>query len=209
LKDRTGPLAWVIRDPAMLQAQGQASRFAAHRTIALAAERPALAAALTGRFLDVGTGVGAIALELAAECPSLSAVGVDIWEPALALARANVAASPYAARIEIRAQDVTQLSDVAAYTLAWLPTPFLTQAAAQAALDRLAVALAPSGFLVVGLQPAPADPIGAALAGLRLVRSGGHLWDSAAMEVELRSRGFIAVETCAGQVATFVMGRRA
>jgi SAM-dependent methyltransferase len=201
--------AWVIRDPAMLRAQGQASRFAAHRTIALAAERPALAAALTGRFLDVGTGVGAIALELIAECPSLSAVGIDIWEPALALARANVAASPYAARIEIRAQDVTQLSDVAAYTLAWLPTPFLTQAAAQTALDRLAVALAPSGFLVVGLQPALADPIGAALAGLRLVRSGGHLWDSAAMEAELRSRGFMAVETCPGQLATFVMGRRA
>src|SRR5262249_16937111 len=91
------PPAWVIRDPAMLQAQGQACRFAAHRTIALAAERPALAAALTGRFLDVGTGVGAIALELAAACPSLSVVGVDIWEPSLALARANVAASPYAA----------------------------------------------------------------------------------------------------------------
>ena len=201
--------SWVIRDPAMLQAQGHASRFAAHRMIALAADRPALAAALAGRFLDVGTGVGAIALELAAECPSLRVVGIDIWEPALALARANVAASPHAARIEIRAQDVTQLSEVAAYTLAWLPTPFLTQAAAQAALDRLTEALAPGGYLVVGFQPAPTDPIGAALAGLRLARSGGHQWESAAMEAELRSRGLIAVETCAGQPATFVIGRRA
>jgi SAM-dependent methyltransferase len=201
--------AWVIRDPAMLQAQGHASRFAAHRMIALAADRPALAAALTGRFLDVGTGVGAIALELAAARPSLSAVGIDIWEPALALARANVAASPHAARIEIRAQDVTQFSEVGAYTLAWLPTPFLTQAAAQVALDRLTEALAPGGYLVVGFLPAPPDPIGAALAGLRLARSGGHQWDSEAMEAELRSRGLIAVETCAGQPATFVIGRRA
>jgi SAM-dependent methyltransferase len=201
--------AWVIRDPAMLQAQGHASRFAAHRMIALAADRPALAAALTGRFLDVGTGVGAIALELAAACPSLTAVGIDIWEPALALARANVAASPHAARIEIRAQDVTQLSEVAAYMLAWLPTPFLTQTAAQVALDRLTVALAPGGFLVVGFQPAPPDPIGAALAGLRLARSGGHQWESTSMEAELRIRGLIAVETCAGQPVTFVIGRRA
>ena len=46
---------------------------------------------------------------------------LDIWEPALALARANVAASPHAARIDIRAQDVTRLDEVAAYTLAWLP----------------------------------------------------------------------------------------
>jgi hypothetical protein len=51
----------------------------------------------------------------------------------------------YAARIEMRAQDVTQLRD--------MPTPFLTQAAAQAALDSPAVALVPSGFLVVGLRP--------------------------------------------------------
>jgi SAM-dependent methyltransferase len=133
--------AWEVRDPAMLQAQGQASRAVLHRIIALAADRPALKAALAGRFLDVGAGVGAIALEAAAQCPSLHVVGLDIWEPALMLARANVAASPHAARIEIRAQDVTSLDEVAAYTLAWLPAPFLTQPVAQAALDRLVVAL--------------------------------------------------------------------
>jgi Methyltransferase small domain len=112
------PPGWVVSDPAMLQAQGQISRNVVDRMIALAAERPALAAALTGRLLDVGTGVGAIALEAAARCPSLSVVGIDIWEPALALARVNVAASPDAARIEIRAQDVTSLDEVASYTLA-------------------------------------------------------------------------------------------
>jgi hypothetical protein len=106
--------AWVVSDPAMLQAQGQASRAVVHRVIALAAERPALAATLTGRFLDVG----AIALEAATQCPSLEVVGLDIWETALALARANVAASPHAVRIDIREQNVTSLDEVAAYTLA-------------------------------------------------------------------------------------------
>lgn len=202
------PPAWEVRDPGMLQAQGQASRAVLHRMIALAAERPTLDAALRGRFLDVGTGVGAIALEAAAQFPSLKVVGLDIWEPALALARANVAGSPHAERIAIRAQDVTSLDEVAAYTLAWLPAPFLTRAVAQAALDRLVAALVPGGYLVVGLYIPPADAVGAALANLRLVRSGGHLWESEAMEEELRFRGLTGVETCAGpHSVTFVMGR--
>jgi precorrin-6B methylase 2 len=204
------PPGWVVRDPAMLQAQGQVSRNVVDRMIALAAERPALAAALTGRLLDVGTGVGAIALEAAARCRSLAVVGIDIWEPALALARVNVAASPDAARIEIRAQDVTSLDEVAAYTLAWLPAPFLSREVAQTALDRLAAALARGGYLVTGLYLPPADPTAAALAALRLIRSGGHEWDSAVMAAELRSRGFIEVETCAGPPGvTFVLGRLA
>jgi SAM-dependent methyltransferase len=204
------PPGWVVRDPAMLQAQGQISRNVVDRMIALAAERPALATALTGRLLDVGTGVGAIALEAAARCPALSVVGIDIWEPALALARVNVAASPDAARIEIRAQDVTSLDEVAAYTLAWLPAPFLPEAVARAALDRLAAALARGGYLVIGLYLPPPDPTAAALAALRLIRSGGHVWDSAVMAAELRSRGFIEVETCAGPPGvTFMLGRLA
>jgi precorrin-6B methylase 2 len=204
------PPGWVVHDPAMLQAQGLVSRNVVDRVVALAAERPTLAAALTGRFLDVGTGVGAVALEAAVRCPSLAVVGLDIWEPALALARVNVAASPDAGRIDIRAQDVTSLDEVAAYTVAWLPAPFLSQTVAQAALDRLAVALARGGYLVVGLYLPPTDPIGAALAALRLTRSGGHVWDSALMVAELRSRGFIEVETCAGPPGvTLVIGRLA
>ena len=103
------PHGWVIRDPATLQARGQSSRQNIRSIIALAADRPKLASSLTGRLLDVGTGVGGMALEAAERCPRLRVVGLDIWEPSLALARANVVASPHAARIEIRAQDVTQL----------------------------------------------------------------------------------------------------
>jgi methylase of polypeptide subunit release factors len=119
------PPGWVIRDPATLQARGQASRQNIRSILALAADRPKLSSSLTGRFLDVGTGVGGMALEAAEQCPSLRVVGLDIWEPSLALARANVAASPHAARIEIRAQDVIQLDELAAYTVAWLPAPFM------------------------------------------------------------------------------------
>ena len=167
-----------------------------------------LAASLAGRFIDVGTGVGAMALELAAQCPSAQVVGIDIWEPSLALARANVAASLHAARIEIRAQDVTQLDEPASYTLAWLPAPFLPRPAADTALDRLAAALAPNGHLVVGLYAFPPDRFGAALTALRVVRSGGHVWDVDEMERQLRARNFVDVESWTNPPTTFVIGRK-
>jgi SAM-dependent methyltransferase len=203
------PPAWEVRDPALLQAQGHASRAIVHGLIALSAARPALAAALDGRLLDIGTGVAALALDAAAQRSSLRVVGIDIWEPALALARANVAASPHAARIQLRLQDVTGLDEAAAYTLAWLPAPFLTRAVAGTALDRLAVALTPGGYLAVGLYLPPADAVGAALAALWLTRSGGQPWQSVEMEAELSARGLRAVETCPGPPGvTFVLGRR-
>ena len=202
------PPGWVCQDPAVLQALGQASRQNIRSMIALAADRPRLAAAFTGRFVDVGTGVGAMALEAAEQCPSLRVVGLDIWEPSLALARANVAASPYAARIEIRAQDVTQLDEPAAYTLAWLATPFMARPIAEAALDRLAEALAPNGYLVVLLFAMPPDKAGAAFTALRVVRSGGHIWDIADMEQQVVARGFVDVETCLLPPTCFVIGRR-
>jgi precorrin-6B methylase 2 len=202
------PPGWVLRDTATLQAVGQASRQNIRSIVALASDRPRLAASLAGRFLDVGTGVGAMALEAAEQYPSAQVVGIDIWEPSLALARANVAASPHASRIEIRAQDVTQLDELAAYSVAWLPAPFLPRPVAEAALDRLAVALAPGGHLVVGLFAVPTDKAVAALTALRVVRSGGHLWDIAELEQQLRARGFVDVETCLISPTTFVIGRR-
>ena len=119
-----------------------------------------------------------------------------------------MAASPFHGRIELRLQDVTRFDDSAGYSLTWLPAPFLSRDAARTALDRLTAALEPRGYLVVGLYAPPADPAAAALAALRLARSGGHLWECAAMEAELRARAFTAVETFAGQPVTLVMGQR-
>jgi SAM-dependent methyltransferase len=199
---------WVLQDPAVLQALGQASRQNIRSIVALAANRPRLAESLGGRFLDVGTGVGAMALEAAEQCPSLQVVGIDIWQPSLALARSNVAASPHSARIEIRAQNVTQLNELAAYTLAWLPVPFLPRPVVEAAVDRLAVALVPNGHLVVGLFAVPTDNAGAALTALRIVRNGGDIWDTREIEQLLRARGFVDVETCPSPQTIFVIGTR-
>lgn len=58
------------------------------------------------RLLDVGTGTGLIALMLAQRFPESAVVGVDIDAAAVSQARENVAASPFAGRVEVVCGDV-------------------------------------------------------------------------------------------------------
>ena len=200
---------WEISDPAMLQAQGQASRIVPATWEKMAAQRPALAECLRGRFLDVGTGVAALALEAAHRFPDLQVTGLDIWPPALALARENVAASPFADRIEIRDQDVTLLDEPESYSLAWLPTMFMPRPVVEAAVARISGSLRPGGHIVLGLYPAPPDPAGAALHRLRVVRSGGHDWQREELRELLRRHGFVDPEIEAqGPVVLFHFARK-
>ena len=53
------------------------------------------------RVLDVGTGTGLIALMMAQRFPEARVVGIDIDDEACQQARENVAASPFADRVEI------------------------------------------------------------------------------------------------------------
>jgi hypothetical protein len=80
---------WTYDDPTVLQAQGQLSRMGVRGIEKLAALRPGLQETLRqpGVFLDVGTGVGWLAIEAARCWPALRVVGIDPWERALALAR--------------------------------------------------------------------------------------------------------------------------
>lgn len=190
LGDPARPPVWRIDDAAVLQSMGDLSRMLPRRMLAFAKDRPELSSAFAGRFLDAGTGVGAIALEAAALCPTLQVVGLDIWEPSLALARANVAASSYSDRIEIRNQSVTELDEKAAYTVAFLAAPFMDRSVVEAALDRLAVAIAGGGYLIVSVYVPPADRVASALTVLRRVRHGGHPWTTDDMGAAMKVRGF-------------------
>ncbi len=92
LLERSGRVpGWNHTDPEMLEAQGQTSSAVVPRIEAIAAEHPDLAAATrrSGTLLDVGTGVGHLAITAARTWPALRVVGIDVWEPALALARAR------------------------------------------------------------------------------------------------------------------------
>jgi SAM-dependent methyltransferase len=162
----------------------------------MAAQRPELSEVLRrpGAFLDVGTGVGSLAIEAARSWPALRVVGIDPWEPALALARKNVAQSGLAERVELRPQRVEGLEETATFTLAWVPGPFISAEVVVGALEHVRRALAGGGWLIFGFYPIPSAPLEQALARLRILRSGGYPWTSKEVEENLRALAFEQIE---------------
>jgi SAM-dependent methyltransferase len=86
---------WNYEDPVVLESQGQVSRLIVRGIDMLATQRPDISATLRqpGAFLDVGTGVGWLAIEAARTWPALRVVGIDSWDPALTLAQKNLTQS--------------------------------------------------------------------------------------------------------------------
>jgi SAM-dependent methyltransferase len=202
---------WSFQDPDILQSQGQLSRLAVQWIEAMAAQRPEFSELLLrrGSFLDVGTGVGAIAIEAARTWPALRVVGIDPWEPALTLARKNLAESGLAERVELRLQRVEQLEETATFTLAWIPGPFISAEVVDRALQRVRRAIAPGGWLIFGLYPVPSTPLEQALTRLRIVRGGGYPWTAREIEEKLRVLDFRQIEVYSpAPPVTFVIAQR-
>jgi len=202
---------WLHQDPAILQAIGQMSRRIVHQIDAFAANRPRLKETVErgGAFLDIGTGAGWLAIEAAQVWPAMQVVGIDIWEPSLALARSNIAASGLHDRVTLRNQSVVDIDDRDAFTVVWYPAPFLPFEIAATALENAYRALVPGGWLVFGIFPPPPDPLGEALTALKIVRCGGHPWTKPEVEERLLGLGFEQVETFSpGSVSWLAFGRK-
>ncbi|WP_030191567.1 class I SAM-dependent methyltransferase [Streptomyces violaceorubidus] len=192
---------WADQDDAVLLSQGRASAMTG-RALAgrVVPALPGLADRLAregSRILDVGTGVAALALALARGFPHAEVVGIDVMERVLALAAGELAnaEAEVAGRVTLRHLDVADLTERAAYDLAWLPAPFLSQDALTAAVPRLTDALRPGGWIVVGTNPAVADPLRRAVAGWNAVRSGGNSLDTDRMVETLTAAGASEVRT--------------
>lgn len=198
---------WQVEDRQLLLAMGHASRRAFDRILGMAESRPSLYQTLHARFLDVGTGVAGIALRAAETCPELLIDVIDIWEPALRIAAENIAASPYADRIQLRKLDVTALAPEPRYALTWLPTMFLPRAVVQQALTRITAASQPGGWLIAAMYTQPEDPFMAVISSLRTLRSGGEITNPDELEEMLRAQGYVDIERDAAPVATFIMAR--
>ena len=135
LLDRpTRDIGWSYTDPALLEGQGRASMM-----------MPTLLAG-TGElgdvssFLDIGTGVGLLAVSAARVWPRCTVVGIDVWKPSLDLARRAVTTAGLDDRIEIREQDVLDLDDVDRYDCVWLPSFFFRGDILAAAMPKIVAA---------------------------------------------------------------------
>ena len=202
---------WDYHDPVLLQAQGQLSGLVVRGIGASLTQLPELGKTLkrSGTFLDIGTGVGWLAIEVARAWPAMRVVGIDPWEPALVLARENLAQSEVADRVELRMQHVEQLEEVPTFAVVWLPGPFIAREIADRVLARIRAVLAPGGWLIFGLNAVPPGPLERALASLRTARSGGHLWDAAEVEERLLALDFSDVGTFPTALPIqLVIGRR-
>jgi precorrin-6B methylase 2 len=201
---------WSHIDPAILQGQGLGSRRFVGAINAAAAQRADLQRMLAepGAFLDVGTGVGWLAIEAARAWPALRCVGIDVWEPALRLARANLAGAGMEDRVELRMQAVENLDESEAYSLAWLP-PFIPVSVMPAAIKTIRRALVPGGWLVVSILGAMPDAVSQALAALKLARIGTYSWTASEVEARLRQFSFEQVETWSHTPTTvIILGRK-
>src|SRR5215470_10531298 len=140
-------------------------------------------------FLDVGTGVGLLAIAAARIWPAATVTGIDIWEPSLEIAAGNIKAAGLADRITVRRADVTSIDEAGSYDCAWFPTFFVSEPVLDAAVPRLVRSLRPGGWLVLGRMAPPPDPVAQAASKLRTIRGGGADFTAARLASALKAAG--------------------
>ncbi len=184
---------WAFTDGAFLQNQGRMSMSIAHVVATLAPSLGDLASRLDGgpaTFLDVGTGVGWLAIAMANRFPGLRVLGLDVHDTALRIGRQNVRDAALEGRIELRHGNVTELAERDAFDLAFVAAPFLSKDIVPLALQRTRDALRPGGILLFGTFATIDDPLATATQALRIVRSGGHPWALLDACAEVSAAGF-------------------
>jgi hypothetical protein len=178
---------WYYTDPQILQGQGASS--------VLIAQLMACAGIGSddARILDVGTGVGVLAMAFCRTFASSTVVGIDTWELSLELARQNVAAAGLESRITLRPTPVEVFKDDDGFDLVWMPAMFLSRGILEDAVAHAVAAMRPNAQLVMGRYAGPDDPIAGALGDLRTIRSGGTLLSGSDTDALLEGAGLVDV----------------
>jgi 2-polyprenyl-3-methyl-5-hydroxy-6-metoxy-1,4-benzoquinol methylase len=176
-KRRTLAGGWYYTDPEILEAQGtpggllfsMLSQMLFPRLDGLqeALQRP------SATFLDVGTGVATIAIQMCRLFPTLHVVGLEPQDAPMTEARRNVTVAKLSDRIELRAQRIENLTDRDAFDLVWLPPVFLPREVLERGLRRSWAALRPGGWILLIAYSTPGMELDAALGRLMNVLWGG------------------------------------
>jgi SAM-dependent methyltransferase len=206
---------WSYSDPDLLEAQGlHSAQMVVPWVERLFPNLQGLSERLkepSATFLDVGSGVGRLSIEICRRFPNLRVVGIDPFATPLTLARRNVAEAGLGDRIELRPERVQDLTDERCYDLAWVPVLFMAADVAARGLHRVRNALRPGGWAVVGSLAVEGAELQPAL--LRLV---SLLYGSAGLSPEhaaamLTAAGFenvLALPAMPGVAGRTIVGRR-
>ena len=173
---QAGELSWSDQSDEALQAQGRASALggpAFARMIPMIPGMAELLARPDAAVLDVGTGIGAMAVAYAEALPGVRVVGIDVLPRAIELAAETIANSTVAHRVEVRLQDVQDLVDIDRYAMAWVPAPFIAEVPLREGLRRVAAALVPGGWAALGYGRLTGTPIEQAVTRFKTVAYGG------------------------------------
>lgn len=208
------PSGWTYTDSDFLSAQGRNSERIPGLIARIAPALPGLEAALAregASVLDVGSGVGTFSIACCRQWPAASVVGIDPWEPAVELARQNVAAAGLRDRISLRTARVEELSDSEAFDLVWLPTLFLPTSAIEEGLPRVARSLRPGGWVIVAWgQAALSDGLRGALNTVWLMRRGASSLTEDEVLALFRRTGLakVRIEMDGSSNVRFAVGQR-
>jgi SAM-dependent methyltransferase len=196
---------WKHRDNATLSSSGEVTEgFPNALAAKIASQLDGLPAKLESgaAFLDVGTGVGRLAIAMAKRFPKLRVTGIDTWQPALAFARDNVRAAGVEDRIDLREQAGEAMTDEKVFDLAWVPAPFVSADALPPLLSTVLRALKPGGWLLF-VTTMPGDDLFGAAMRLYVSMFGGENLSTADIEALLTKRGFAEVRRLPGPPGDF------
>jgi predicted O-methyltransferase YrrM len=206
---------WVHTSRALLQAQGDASgslppMFKAN-VVGSLGDLAARLDRADARFLDVGVGVASLSIAMCRAWPALRAVGLDLFDVPLAIARENVERAGLADRIELRRLAVQDLDDEQAFDLAWLPAVFIPALALPTSIARVRAALRPGGWMMVPVIGDIGDVRQRAVWALMNDIWGGQVLSAPEVEALLREAGCSDTRTIrppAAWAPSLVLGQR-
>jgi hypothetical protein len=195
LLDEPGrPPGWSYTDPEILDGWGRGSAMVPSLIAGAHADL-----ASVHSLLDVGTGVGLLAVAATAVWPDVTVVGLDRWAPSLDRARANVERAGVTDRVTLRRQELVELDDVDAYDCVWVPTFFLTEPVLEQSLPQILRALHPGGWAALGRVRSSPDPLARAVETLTTVRGGGFELTAERAGKLLEAAGYARVHTSTPQ----------
>ncbi len=190
---------WDYADPDLLMHQGDTSALfpmvLKNNVLRLMDDLDTRLAQPGACFLDVGVGVGSLALAMHRLWPNLTIVGLDPYQPSLDIAARRIAEAGLDGSILLRKQRVQDIDDEQAFDLAWFSGPFLTDDQVPGALTALLRGLRPGGWVLFGtLNPGP-SALSSAAADLRTVLWGGDPRSPDGCATSLITAGFDKVQS--------------